>query len=151
MDAHLKLDAGVLMLDPLNFGVANGQIRSTIRMNAREATIHTNAEVTASGLDLAELLPEVELAQNATGKVGGHARLAGNGNSIARMLGSSDGDIDVGMGQGKISNLLMEMAGIDIAEIIKFKLGGDRLIPIRCAFGDFKVDGGVMSTRALAF
>ncbi|MGV8940364.1 MAG: AsmA family protein [Lysobacter sp.] len=151
MDAHLKLDAGLLLLDPLNFGVADGDIRSTIRMNAREAIIHTNADLTASGLNLGKLLPKVELAQNATGKVGGHVKLSGNGNSIAKMLGSSDGEINVGMGRGKISNLLMEMAGIDIAEIIKFKLGGDRLIPIRCAFGDFKVDSGVMSTRALAF
>lgn len=151
MDAHLKLDAGLLLLDPLNFGVADGQIRSTIRMDAREAIIHTRADVTANGLNLAKLLPRVELAQNAIGKVGGHARLAGSGNSIARMLGSSDGVIDVGMGRGKISNLLMEEAGIDIAEIIKFKLAGDRLIPIRCAFGDFRVDSGVMTTLALAF
>jgi uncharacterized protein involved in outer membrane biogenesis len=151
MDGHLKLDAGLLLLDPLNFGVADGQIHSTIRMDAREAIIHTRADVSASGLDLAKLLPRLELAQNAIGKVGGHARLAGSGNSIARMLGSSDGEIDVGMGRGKISNLLMEEAGIDIAEIIKFKLTGDRLIPIRCAFGDFEVDDGVMNTRVLAF
>jgi uncharacterized protein involved in outer membrane biogenesis len=45
----------------------------------------------------------------------------------------------------------MEMAGIDLAEIIKFKLGGDRMIPLRCAFGDFAIDDGVMTTRALAF
>ncbi len=151
MDAHLKLAAGVLLLDPLNFGVADGDIHSTIRMDARGSIIRTNTDVTARGLNLGKLLPRVELAQNASGKVGGHVKLSGTGNSIAKMLGNSSGEIDAGMGRGKISNLLMEMAGIDIAEIIKFKLGGDRLIPIRCAFGDFKVDGGVMSTRALAF
>ncbi|MGY0558801.1 AsmA family protein [Lysobacter sp. A421] len=150
MDAHLKLDAGLLLLDPLNFGVADGQIRSTVRMNAREATIHTKADVAASGLTLSKLLPTVELVQNAIGKLSGHAVLDGSGNSIAAMLGSSDGDVALGIGRGKISNLLMEMAGIDIAEIIKFKLTGDQLIPIRCAFGDFKVDGGVMTARSLA-
>ena len=36
MDAHLFLDAGVLRLDPLNFGVAGGDIRSTIRMVRRQ-------------------------------------------------------------------------------------------------------------------
>lgn len=151
MDAHLKLDAGLLVLDPLNFGVAGGDIRSTIRMDARQDTIGTHADVTARGLDLAKLLPQVELTKNAIGKLSGHAALDGTGNSIAGMLGSSDGDITVGVGQGKISNLLMEKAGIDIAEIIKFKLTGDRLIPIRCAFGEFKVDKGVMIARSLAF
>ena len=39
------------------------------------------------------------------------------------MLGSSDGDIAIGMGRGQISNLLMELAGIDIAEALKFIVG----------------------------
>ena len=151
MDTHFSLKAGLLVLDPLDFGVAGGKISSTVRMDARESTIKTRARMRASGLNLAKLLPDVELADNAIGKVSGHVDLTGTGNSIAAMLGSSNGQVDVGMGRGKISNMVLEMAGIDIAEIIKFKLTGDRLIPIRCAFGDFKVDGGVMTAGAFAF
>jgi uncharacterized protein involved in outer membrane biogenesis len=55
------------------------------------------------------------------------------------------------MGGGKISNLLMEKAGIDIQESIKFLIGKDRTIPVRCAFGEFDVSNGVMDSRALAF
>ncbi len=151
MDAHLTLQAGLLVLDPLDFGVAAGDIHSTVRMDARESSIRTRAQIRASGLDLAQLLPKVELANNAVGKVSGHADLAGRGNSIAAMLGSSTGQVDMGIGRGQISNLMMEMAGIDLAEIIKFKLSGDRMIPIRCAFGDFSVDAGVMTADSLAF
>ncbi|GAA5078142.1 AsmA family protein [Lysobacter panacisoli] len=151
MDAHLFLDNGLLRLEPLNFGVADGDIRSRIRMDARTSTIRTRAEADIAGLTLGKLLPKVELAQNAIGKVGGRVALDGTGNSIAGMLGSSDGSVVLGMGRGRISNLLMEMAGIDLAEIIKFKLGGDRQIPVRCAFADFAVDDGVMTARSLAF
>ncbi|NUO76221.1 MAG: AsmA family protein [Lysobacter sp.] len=151
MDAHLLLEGGVLRLQPLDFGVADGRIRSNVRMDARKPTIATRAEIDARGLTLAKLLPTVQLARDAVGKVGGRIALDGRGNSIADMLASSDGDIAVGMGQGRISNLLMEFTGIDIAEILKFKLGHDRQIPIRCAFGDFQVREGVMHTRALAF
>lgn len=151
MDAHLFLDNGVLRLDPLNFGVAGGDIRSTIRMNAREATIRTNADITARGLNIGKLLPNAELMQGAVGKVGGKMAINGTGNSIAQILGSSNGDISVGMGRGQISNLLMEWAGLDIAEALKFIITKDRKIPIRCAFGDFGVRNGVMTTRALAF
>ena len=151
MDAHLLLEAGLLRLDPLDFGVASGTIRSTIRMDARQETIHTDADIRASGLDLSRMLPDVELLQNAIGRVHGHAVLGGDGNSVARMLGSADGDVALGTGRGSISNLLMEYAGIDLAEIIKFKLGEDRMIPIRCAFADFRVSDGVMQARALAF
>lgn len=151
MDAHLKLERGLLRLDPLDFGVADGDVRSTITMDARSSTIRTRADITAHRLDLARLLPDVKLADDAIGKVGGHVALAGTGNSIAAMLGSSNGDIALGMGRGQISNLLMEFAGIDIAEIAKFKLAGDRKVPIRCAFGDFAVRDGVMTARSLAF
>lgn len=151
MDAHLLLENGLLRLDPLDFGVADGDIRSRIRMDARTSTIRTRADADLAGLNISKLLPTVELAQNAIGKVGGKVTLEGTGNSIAAMLGSSDGAVTVGMGRGRISNLLMEMAGIDLAEIIKFKLGGDQQIPVRCAFADFAVDDGVMTARSLAF
>jgi uncharacterized protein involved in outer membrane biogenesis len=151
MDAHLKLDAGVLQLVPLNFGVAGGDIRSTIRMDARGKIIRTDARISARRLDLSRLFPEVKLTRDAVGRIGGDFALAGTGNSIAAMLGGADGDIALGMGRGQISNLLMELAGIDIAEALKFLVTKDRKVPIRCAFGDFSVDNGVMQSRALAF
>jgi uncharacterized protein involved in outer membrane biogenesis len=151
MDAHLLLENGVLQLKPLNFGVAGGDIRSDIRMDARESPIRTRADIAARGLNLAPLLPDVKLAQDAIGKVGGDIALSGSGNSIAKMLGSSNGDAALGMGRGQVSNLLMEYAGLDIAEALKFLVRGDRKVPIRCAFGDFAVKDGVMTARALAF
>lgn len=151
MDAHLKLEDGLLRLDPLNFGVAGGDIRSVIRMDAREATIRTRAQITARGLNLARLLPDAKLAQGAIGKVGGTIAITGSGNSVAKMLATSDGDIALGMGRGQISNLLMEFAGLDIAEALKFLITRDRVVPVRCAFGDFTVRDGIMTTRALAF
>ncbi|MGO1071805.1 AsmA family protein [Lysobacter sp. CA199] len=151
MQAHLLLEDGLLKLDPLNFGVADGDIRSTITMDARNPTIRTRADIQARRLTLAKLMPTIKLGQDAVGKVGGRIALSGSGNSIAKMLGSGDGSVAVGMGQGQVSNLLMEFAGIDLAEIIKFKLTSDRKIPIRCAFGDFSVNDGVMTAQSLAF
>src|SRR3546814_1739162 len=147
----LLLESGLLRLQPLNFGVAGGDIRSDIRMDARESPIRTRADIAARNLNLAPMLPRVELAQDAIGKLGGDIVLSGNGNSVAAMLGSSDGTAVVGMGRGQISNLVMELAGLDIAEALKFLIQGDRKIPIRCAFGDFVVEDGLMTATALAF
>ncbi|MEO8365875.1 MAG: AsmA family protein [Pseudoxanthomonas sp.] len=151
MDAHLKLDQGVLQLVPLNFGVAGGDIRSAIRMDAREKVIRTSARVSARKVDLSKLFPDVKLTQDAVGRISGDIALAGTGNSIAAMLGSADGNIALGMGRGQISNLLMELAGIDIAESLKFLVTHDRKVPIRCAFGEFSVANGLMQSHALAF
>lgn len=151
MDAHLKLEAGVVRLEPLNFGVAGGDVRSTIRMDASKDTIRTRADITASKLDLSRLFPTVELSRDAVGRVGGNVAINGTGNSIAAMLGTANGEIALGMGAGRISNLLMELAGLDVAEALKFLITEDRTVPIRCAFGDFAVKDGIMYSRALAF
>ena len=151
MEAHLLLDDGLLRLAPLNFGVAGGDIRATIRMDARRTPIHTRADASVRGLALAQLLPTPAAAQDAIGRIGGSLALTGNGNSVARMLASADGEVAIGMGSGRISNLVMELAGLDVQEALKFLLTKDRRVPIRCAWGDFAVAGGMMTARSLAF
>ena len=151
MDAHLSLENGLLRLDPLDFGIAGGDIRSNIRMDARESAIRTRADIAARGLDLAKLLPEVRLGKTAIGKVGGDIAVTGTGNSIARILGSADGDARMQMGEGRISKLLMEYAGLDLAGVLRIKLTHDRQIPIRCMAADFAVKDGVMTARNLTF
>lgn len=151
MTAHLFVDNGVLRLDPLDFKVAGGEISSVIRLDARGKVIASNARIKASGLQLPKLFPGAKLTENSTGRIAGSVNLAGNGNSVANMLATSDGDVGLIMGSGRISNLLIEYAGIDIAEALKFLIVGDQVIPIRCAFADFKVTQGVMDSRRLAF
>jgi len=54
------------------------------------------------------------------------------------------------MGSGKISNLVLELAGLDVAETLKFLVGKDKTVPVRCAYTDLTVDDGVAKTRSLA-
>ncbi|AGH78523.1 hypothetical protein XAC29_15490 [Xanthomonas axonopodis Xac29-1] len=151
MDASLTLKDGLLRLDPLNFGVAGGDIRFTIGMDARKAVITTQLKASIRGIRLDQLFPDATLAKQASGAIGGELDLRGRGNSIAAMLGSADGSIGVGMGRGHVGNLIMELAGLDIAESLKYLLTKDRQIPVRCIFGDFGVQDGLMQSRALAF
>lgn len=151
MDAHLKLDDGLLRLEPLNFGVAGGDIRSTVRMDARKQAISTQLRASIRRVQLGKLFPDAKLADQASGGISGDVNLTGQGNSVAAMLGSSDGEVALGIGRGHVGNLIMELAGLDVAESIKFLFTGDRQIPLRCAWGDFGVNNGVMASRALAF
>ena len=151
MDAHLLLEAGVVTLQPLNFGVAGGDIRANVHMDASRDTIHTRVKASLRQVELSQLFPDVELARDTVGRLAGDFNLAGTGNSVAAMLASADGDVAVGMGRGEISNLLVELAGIDIYESVKYLLGKDQKVPVRCAFADFGVKQGVMDSRALAF
>lgn len=151
MRTHLLLEDGVLELKPLDFGTAGGKIAARITLDARQPSIATTFVADIRGLELPKLFPTVEITKKAAGKLSGVAALTAQGNSIAYMLGSANGDIGVIMGQGSISNLLVELAGLDIAESLKYLLDKDREIPLRCAYGDFRVVDGEMTTRGLAF
>lgn len=62
-------------------------------------------------MQLGGLFPDAKLAEQASGGISGEVNLSGSGNSIATMLGSSDGAVAVGIGRGHVGNLIMELAG----------------------------------------
>ena len=85
------------------------------------------------------------------GRANGRIDLQGEGNSVAAMLATADGDVQVGMGRGRFSNLLLELAGLDVAESLKFLLGKDKTVRLRCAYGEFTVEEGFVKTQSLVF
>src|SRR5690606_35870073 len=103
MDATLSLVEGLLTLEPLDFGVAGGTIRSNVRMDARGEVIETRLDGSVRGLELQQMFPDSALAEDALGAIGGEIGLTGHGNSIAGMLGSANGEVMVGMGRGQVS------------------------------------------------
>ncbi|HEY6643986.1 AsmA family protein [Povalibacter sp.] len=151
MNTHMVLDDGVLKLNPLDFHTAGGLIASRVTLDAREPSIQTTLVADVRGLELRKLFPTVEITKKGAGKLSGVVAITAHGNSVAYMAGSANGDIGLIMGEGHISNLLIELAGLDIAESLKYLLNKDREIPLRCAYAAFRVVDGEMATRGMAF
>jgi uncharacterized protein involved in outer membrane biogenesis len=149
LHTRIRMKDSVLTLDPLDFGVAGGKLAGTVTLDGRRNPIAARTSVRASKLDLPKLLPTLKLAETSIGRIDGQVELAGTGNTVGQMLGTSNGKAGLVMGSGEVSNLLMEMVGLDLYEIVKFKLKGDRAIKIRCGVADFGVSGGVMQANAL--
>lgn len=149
--AHLSLRDSVLTLDPLNFGVAGGQLKGLISLDGRKDPIEANAQIRVRKVLLARLFPTVELNKNSVGQINGEFNLAGNGNSVRNMLASSNGKVGLVVNGGEISKLMMERAGLHLWEILELKVTGDKLVKLRCAVADFEVKGGVMQADALIF
>ena len=55
------------------------------------------------------------------------------------------------MAGGRISHLLIELAGLDIAESLNVAVEGDQPIPVRCIVGDLPAKQGVFDVRTLVF
>jgi uncharacterized protein involved in outer membrane biogenesis len=149
--AQLALDGGVLKLSPLNFGFAGGEIKSSISINAQQDPINTDATINLRKARVDQLFPTVALMKDSAGLVGAHVRLKGTGNSIATMLAGASGEMGLAISGGELSNLLVEIMGLDGGEIIKFLAGGDQKTAIRCGVASFKVNDGLATSEALVF
>jgi len=148
---HLSLRDSVLRLDPLNFGVAGGELNAVISLDGRRDPIRAHARVQARKILIARLFPTVELSKTSIGQINGEFDLSGNGNSVRRMLASSSGTLGLVVAEGEISRLMMEKAGLHLWEILELQVTGDELVKLRCAVADFDVKEGMMHTQALIF
>jgi AsmA protein len=149
--AHLSLRDSVLTLDPLDFGVAGGQLNAVISLDGRSDPILAHARIKARKIQLAKVFPTAALGTNSIGQINGDFDLAGKGNSVRRMLANSSGKVDLVVAGGKISKLMMEKAGLHLWEILELKMAGDRLVTLRCAVAGFDVKQGNMQANALIF
>ncbi|HXR52509.1 MAG TPA: AsmA family protein [Steroidobacteraceae bacterium] len=151
MSAHLTLDDGRLAVDPLEFGAAGGRLVSKVHLDARKSPASFAMTTDIRQLELPKLMPRIKRLNDAIGTFAGIIELNGRGESAAEILGSSDGAMSVIMGQGRVSNLLLEIAGLDIAESLAFLIGKDQQVTVRCAYADFGIEDGLATARAVAF
>lgn len=149
LTAHLIIHDGRLQFDPLNFGVAGGDIRATINMNAGTDPLQTRADIQLRRVHLQQLFEGLEFEKLSTGTLGGTAHFAVAGNSVARMLASANGRVSLLMDGGSVSVLAMRLANLDIARSLLILLQGDRTIPIRCMISDFEASNGVMQVKTM--
>lgn len=143
LDAKLDLEDGLLRFDPVRFGVADGSVNTKIAVNARQDKVAVDSDTSFRQLHINKLVPGTDLLDQSFGAVNGRVQLKGAGNSTGAMLGTSNGQVNLFSTGGQISNLVLEFAGVDIAEIVKFWAGGDRQAELRCAVAAFNVQNGL--------
>ena len=149
MSATLELRDAVLKLAPLDFGVAGGHVASTLTLDARENLIRIGGDVTVRNIELNQLMPEIKPPKGSAGKVGGRARFTAKGNSVADMLGSSNGEVALISRGGDASKLAVVLTNLDLARATQLLLSGDTNSQIRCIVADFVAEDGTMFARRL--
>ena len=149
---HVKLNGGLLVLDPLNFGVAGGNLASTVTLDARSNPIAAKASIDLRRVRLGQLFPTIDTIKNtSTGSVGAQIRLAGRGNSIADMMATADGTMNFGMAGGRVSELGVWLVNLYGGQLIPLLFGGDRPTQIRCGAAAFTVDDGLATLGLFVF
>jgi len=148
---HLVMNDGALYLDPLSFGLAGGTVRSNLTLDGNRTPMRGVLKLDARHLKLKQLFPTFEPMRTSFGEINGNAALDAQGNSVAALLGSANGELKLLMNDGAISKTLLETAGLNVANIVIGKLFGDKTVPINCVATDLAASNGLFDMRLFVF
>lgn len=154
LQADLTLNGGMLKLSNLVTRAAGGELRGGIAMDGKPQPLW-DIDLRWAGIELEEWLrPRNVAAKDApasgpkpgyiSGRLGGHAKLQGRGKSTAQLIGSLSGTVQGWIRNGSISHLVIEGAGIDIAEALGLLIRGDERLPLNCAAVRMKAGDGIL-------
>ncbi|MDU7303801.1 MAG: AsmA family protein, partial [Escherichia coli] len=148
---HIILKNADLRLQPLKFGIAGGSIAANIHLEGDKKPMQGRADIQARRLKLKELMPDVELMQKTLGEMNGDAELRGSGNSVAALLGNSNGNLKLLMNDGLVSRNLMEIVGLNVGNYIVGAIFGDDEVRVNCAAANLDIANGVARPQVFAF
>jgi hypothetical protein len=144
VNASLVLEGGVLTLNHLNAGVAGGEIAGSARLDPRKARLD------AHGLAIERWLKfesKPLTSDPVTGRLKAQVDVQGRGRSVAELLGSLNGPVQLRLENGSVSHLLTEAMGVDVAQGLGLLLRGDKNLPLNCARLDGRFAGGLLRPR----
>ena len=149
--ARLTLRDRVIEIAPLRFGVADGHVDSTIRLDGRKDPLAVRVTTRFRDLRLDRLMPDTRGGRNSVGAVYGNAELAAQGASVKAMTRTLDGHVHLTLGPGRVSELVFEALGLDAAEVAKIFATGDDTVRTRCMIANLGIRQGVATSDALVF
>jgi uncharacterized protein involved in outer membrane biogenesis len=144
MDSRFLLKDGLLVVDPLKFGIADGTIHGKVGLDGRQDTPKVTTDLALERLSLKRFLEGTQFESLSAGRFGGRAQVSGVGKSLGDVLAAGDGRVTVSMSGGNISALMIHAASLDVAKAIVAALGTDKPTPLRCMVADFRLERGMM-------
>jgi uncharacterized protein involved in outer membrane biogenesis len=141
----VHVEHGVARVQPLELAIAGGRMSGTLGVDGRTDTPNMQATFALHNLDFGAFFRGSRFFDATKGKVQGRVSLAGTGRSLAQIMGTSNGHIELVMDGGSVSDLMVSLAGLQIIDALALYVTGDHRIPIRCALGRLDFDHGTVT------
>lgn len=156
LEGDLSLDGGVLKLSNLLARAAGGEVKGNFGLDGNPPSPLWTTDIRWAGIELDQWLrprnatsqepkPTGENPGYVTGRLGGHAKLQAHGRSTAKMIASTSGTVQAWVHDGTISHLVVEAAGIDLAQALGVFLIGDNQLPMQCAVVKANAKDGLLT------
>ncbi len=149
---RIVLADGVLQIDQIDARLAQGRLSGQVKLDGRQAPARWDVDLRGRDLRLEQWLKAVQRPGQppwASGRLDGQVQLASSGNSTAQLLGRADGRVRLHWRNGQMSHLLVEAAGLDLAQGLGLLLTGDKQLPVLCAAADLQLNQGRATPRVL--
>jgi uncharacterized protein involved in outer membrane biogenesis len=149
---HLQLTGGVLSLTELDARTGQGRVTGDVRLDGRSSTALWRANLRWDGVRLEHWIHQQRpggAPPFVSGRLNGRASLQGQGQSTAAILADLKGQIHTELRDGTVSHLMVEAAGLDLAQALGVMLKGDDQLPVPCAVADLVATSGVLRPRVM--
>ncbi|MDB5459404.1 MAG: AsmA family protein [Caulobacteraceae bacterium] len=148
----LKLNDGLLTLDPVEFDFPQGRLAGRVRIDGRKAVPETDMDVRVTNVAIQQFVPGKAGQPPIEGTLEARAQLHGLGDTIHKAASSANGKVVLVAPHGKIRQAFAELLGINVANGLYLLLSKDqRETDLRCAVAQFDVKNGVMSVSDAVF
>ncbi|MDP2868576.1 AsmA family protein [Methyloversatilis sp.] len=149
--AQLRLAAGVLSISGLDARTAEGWLKGDVELDGRGDLALWSADLRWGDVRLEQWLRQArtDAPPYVAGRLGGRATVTGQGRSTAEILASLKGRVQVQLREGRMSHLVVEAAGLDLAEALGLLVSGDTTLPLDCAVADIQAEAGVLRPQVM--
>lgn len=149
LSANWIMAAGVLRFEPLKFRIAGGTVNANINLDSNAKPLAGKLKIDLAGVNLRTLVPGSGKMQDPLGILYGRIDIAGRGASLASLFGTADGRLALLVNGGHVSNLLVELVGLDVAEALRILATKDVDVRLRCAVADLSIKRGTATPQVL--
>lgn len=147
LSVHWVLEGGVLRFQPLRFRIADGTVNANVQLDSNQKPLAGKIMADVSALNLRKLIPVTGKMQDPLGVMYGRFDIAGRGTSVADLFGTANGRIAFLVNGGRISNLMVEAVGLDVAEALRILATRDVNVQLRCAVVDLAIKNGTATPQ----
>jgi AsmA family protein len=150
---RIKLDNGVLALDPFAFEMLQGRLSGDAKIDARQDVPKVHIDVRIKDIQLDQLKGKAPGAQAPLGGVM-QARMVvnGSGDSVHKVMSDANGTFTLILPNGEVRSAFAELTGINVSKGLGLLLTkADDKAPIRCGVAQFNIKDGLMSAQNITF
>lgn len=144
-------DDGVFRFQPIRGTRGEAEMVTYVSVYSNASPVKTDVKAEISRLNLDRRVSNLPVASvPITGRLSSRVKLGMDGNTIARMAGTANGEIVFAIDKGQVSGLLLELLGLDVAEALGLVVSEDDEdvpVKIRCAMGNMPVADGVVTLK----